>query len=209
MKTRSTVKFTTKMTKLGCALGALALLATVGIVGTSGAATANTLKSQSHAALTGHVVKVKKVAFKGSYNGSLTFLLTSVASTSTSASVTSVSGKGTSTDIGTTSFSGTGNVPATAASAGFHFTGNGKLAGAGGTLTLKILSQNSSGAAPENAAGTVSLTGTATVVSGTGKLKGATGSLKFSGSFAVSNDGVTGTQSPAFTSKLSGTLLIK
>lgn len=209
MKTRATKKFTTKMTQLGCAMGAMALLATVGVAGTSGATAANTVKAPTNATPVSHVVAVKKVAFKGSYNGSLTFLLTSVASTSTAASVTSVSGKGTSTDIGSTTFTGTGNVPATAASAGFHFTGNGKLAGAGGTLTLRILSKNSSGAAPENAAGTVSLTGTATVISGTGKLKGATGSLKFSGSFAVSNDGVSGTQSPAFTSKLSGTLIIR
>jgi hypothetical protein len=102
---------------------------------------------------------------------------------------------------------GTGNVPATAASAGFHFTGSGKLIGAGSTLTLRI--KSSSGAAPENAAGTVSISGTAIVASGTGKLKGATGTLKFSGSFAIANDGVSGTQSQAFTSKLSGTLTIK
>jgi hypothetical protein len=209
MKKYSTVNFTKNVTKLGCAVGALALMATVGVVVPSGAATNSALKTSTHSALTSNVVKIRKVAFKGSYNGTLTFLLTSVASTSTSASVTSVTGKGTSTDLGTTSFSGTGNVPATAASAGFHFTGAGKLAGPGGTLNLRILSKNSSGAAPENAAGTVSLTGTATVVSGTGKLKGATGSLKFSGSFAVSNDGVSGSQSPAFTSKLSGTLSIR
>ena len=209
MKNHSTVGFTRNITKVGSAVGALALLAAVGVTAPSSAATVHSLKTQTHSAVVSHAVKVKKVAFKGSYNGSLTFLLTSVASTSTSASVTSVSGKGTSTDLGSTTLTGTGTVPATAASAGFHFTGNGKLSGAGGTLTLKILSKNSSGAAPENAAGTVSLTGTATVVSGTGKLKGATGSLKFSGSFAISNDGVSGSQSPAFTSKLSGTLTIK
>ena len=205
MKTRSTKKFTTKMTQLGCAVGALALLATVGVAGTSSAASTHSSKSQAHAVLVGHVAKTKKVAFHGSYSGSMTFLLTSVASTSTAASVTSVSGKGTSTDIGTTTLTGTG----TAASSGFHFTGSGKLAGAGGTLTLRILSKNSTGAAPENAAGSVSISGTATVVSGTGKLKGATGTLKFSGAFAISNDGVSGSQTQSFTSKLSGTLVIK
>jgi hypothetical protein len=205
----STANFTKNVTKLGCAVGALALIATVGVVVPSSAATNGALKASTHSALTSNVVKIRKVAFKGSYNGSLTFLLTSVASTSTSASVTSVTGKGTSTDLGSTSFSGTGNVPATAASAGFHFTGAGKLAGPGGTLNLRILSKNSSGAAPENAAGTVTLAGTATVISGTGKLKGATGTLKFSGSFAIANDGVSGSQSPAFTSKLSGTLSIR
>jgi hypothetical protein len=209
MKSRSTVKFTTKMTRLGCAVGALALLATVGVAGTSSAATTHSSKLQPHAVLVSHVVKPKKIAFRGSYSGSMTFLLTSVASTSTAASVTSVSGKGTSTTIGTTTLTGTGNVPATAASSGFHFTGSGKLAGAGGTLTLRILSKNSTGAAPENAAGSVSISGTATVISGTGKLKGATGTLKFSGAFAISNDGVSGSQTQSFTSKLSGTLVIK
>ena len=142
MKSRSTVKFTTKMTRLGCAVGALALLATVGVAGTSSAATTHSSKLQPHAVLVSHVVKPKKIAFRGSYSGSMTFLLTSVASTSTAASVTSVSGKGTSTTIGTTTLTGTGNVPATAASSGFHFTGSGKLAGAGGTLTLRILSRH-------------------------------------------------------------------
>jgi hypothetical protein len=209
MKKYSTANFTKDATKLGCAVGALALMATLGVVAPSGAATSSTLKAPAHSSLTSNVVKAKKVAFKGSYSGSMTFLLTSVASTSTSASVTSVTGKGTSTDLGSTTLTGIGNVPATAASSGFHFTGTGKLAGAGGTLNLRILSNNSTGAAPENAAGTVTISGTATVVSGTGKLKGATGSLKFSGSFAISNDGVSGTQTQSFTSKLSGTLLIK
>jgi hypothetical protein len=209
MKTRSTAKFTTKMTQLGCAVGALALLATVGVAGTSSAATTRSSTAQPHVVLVSHVVKTKKVAFHGSYSGSMTFLLTSVASTSTAASVTSVSGKGTSTDIGSTTLTGTGNVPATAASSGFHFTGSGKLAGAGGTLALRILSNNSTGAAPEDSAGTVNISGTATVISGTGKLKGATGTLKFSGAFAITNDGVSGTQTQSFTSKLSGTLVIK
>ncbi len=209
MKNRSTVTFTGNIARMGSMVGALALVTAAGVSVPSGAASVHSLNASARSALVSHVVKVKKVAFKGSYNGSLTFLLTSVGGTSTSASVTSVLGKGTSTTIGSTTFSGTGNVPATAASSGFHYTGTGKLAGAGGTLTLKILSNNSSGAAPENAAGTVSLSGTATVVSGTGKLKGATGSLKFSGSFAIANDGVSGTQSPAFTSKLSGTLVIR
>jgi hypothetical protein len=207
MKSRSTVISTRNLIQIGSALGALALVTALGTA-VSSAATVQAPNAKTHSAVA-NVVKVKKVAFKGTYNGSLTFLLTSVASTSTSADVTSVTGKGTSTDLGATTFSGTGNVPATAASAGFHFTGSGKLAGAGGTLTLRILSKNSSGAAPENAAGNVTLTGTATVISGTGKLKGATGSLKFSGAFAVTNDGVSGTQSPAFTSKLSGTLVIR
>jgi hypothetical protein len=187
-------------------MGAVALVTALGTT-VSSAAIVQPSNAKASAALVSHAVK--RVAFKGSYSGSLTFLLTSVASTSTSADVTSVTGRGSSTDLGATTFSGTGNVPATAASDGFHFTGSGRLAGAGGTLTLRILSKNSSGAAPENAAGDVTLTGTATVVSGTGKLKGATGSLKFSGAFAVTNDGVSGTQSPAFTSKLSGTLTIR
>jgi len=207
MKSRSTVSRTRNIVQVGSALGALILVASVGTAASSGATTRAT--NARSATLVSNVAKVKKVAFKGSYSGTLTFLLTSVASTSTSASVTSVSGKGTSTDIGATTLSGTGNVPSTAASSGFHFTGSGRLVGPGGSLTLRILSKNSSGSAPEDTAGTVSLVGTATVVSGTGKLKGATGSLKFSGSFPIANDGVSGTQSPAFTSKLSGTLTIR
>ncbi len=206
MKNPSTMMFSRNIAQIGSAMGAFALVAAVGVVAPSGAATVRP-SSTSHSSLTSNAVK--KVAFKAVYSGNLTFLLTSVASTSTAASVTSVTGKGTATDLGTGSskLTGTGNVPATAASDGFHFTGTGKLIGAGSTLTLRI--KSSSGAAPENAAGTVSISGTAIVASGTGKLKGATGTLKFSGSFAISNDGVSGTQSQAFTSKLSGTLTIK
>jgi hypothetical protein len=207
MKNRSTVLSTRNLVQIGSALGALALVTALGTA-VSSAATVQAANATTHSALA-NVAVVKKVAFKGSYSGTLTFLLTSVASQSTSANVTSVTGKGTSTDIGATTLTGTGIVPATAASSGFHYTGSGRLAGAGGTLNLRILSKNSSGSAPEDSAGTVTLTGTATVVSGTGKLKGATGSLKFSGSFAIANDGVSGTQSPAFTSKLSGTLSIR
>lgn len=206
MKNRSTVHSSRNLTHIGSVVGALALVATVGVVAPSGAAV-RAPGTTAHNSLTSQVVK--KLAFKGSYSGSLTFLLTSVASTSTAASVTSVTGKGTATDLGTgsSSLSGTGNVPATAASDGFHFTGSGKLVGAGSSLTLRI--KSSSGAAPENAAGTVTISGTALVVSGTGKLRGATGTLKFSGSFAISNDGTSGTQTQSFTSKLSGTLTIK
>jgi hypothetical protein len=204
MKNNSTVISTRNITRIGSVVGALALVAAVGVVGPSGAATVKS-PGTTHSSLTSNVVK--KVAFKGSYSGSMTFLLTSVASTSTAASVTSVSGKGPSTDLGSATLTGTGNVPATAASSGFHFTGSGKLVGAGSSLTLRI--KSSSGAAPENAAGTVTISGTALVVSGTGKLRGATGTLKFSGSFAISNDGVSGTQTQSFTSKLSGTLVIK
>ncbi|MGA2293639.1 MAG: hypothetical protein ABSG24_00295 [Acidimicrobiales bacterium] len=205
MKSRSTVIFPRNFAQIGSVVGALALVAAVGVAAPSGAATAKSVNASAHSSLTNKVVK--KVAFKGSYSGSMSFLLTSVASTSTAASVTSVTGRGPSTDLGSATLTGTGNVPATAASDGFHFTGSGKLVGAGSSLTLRI--KSSSGAAPENAAGTVTISGTALVVSGTGKLKGATGTLKFSGSFAISNDGVSGTQTQSFTSKLSGTLVIK
>jgi hypothetical protein len=102
MKNRSTVHFSRNLTHIGSVVGALALVATVGVVAPSGAAVKATGAS-AHSSLTSQVVK--KLAFKGSYSGSLTFLLTSVASTSTAASVTSVTGKGTATDLGTGSSS--------------------------------------------------------------------------------------------------------
>jgi hypothetical protein len=166
---------------------------------------ATTSSTPSHAAKTAHVLKTRKIAFKASYSGTLTFLLTG-SSSSSSASVTSVTGHGPATLLGTSTLSGTGNVPATASSSGFHFTGTGKIVGHGGSLSLRIVS--SSGNAPEDTAGVVTLSGSVKIISGTGSFKRATGTLKFSGDFAIANDGTTGTQSPAFSSKISGTITV-
>jgi hypothetical protein len=142
------------------------------------------------------------VAFTGSYSGTFTVLIVNNNSTSGSATVTSLNGSGTGTDLGSSTLSGSGQVPTTATNSGFSFTGSGSLSGSGSTLTVVVVS--SSANVPDGA-GTGTLSGVAKITGGTGKFAGATGSLKFSGSFNLTGID-SGTQTPAFTSTLSGTI---
>jgi len=145
------------------------------------------------------------VAFSGKYTGTLSLIIVNNNSTSASPTVTSISGTGTGTDLGTGTLSGSGQVPTTSTNAGFTFTGSGTLAGSNGSLDLSVVS--SSANAPDGA-GTVTLSGTAEVTGGTGVFATASGTLKFTGSFVIS--GVdSGSQTPAFTSTLSGTVSLK
>ena len=142
------------------------------------------------------------VSFKGSYSGTFTVLIVNNNSTSGSATVTSLNGSGTGTDLGSSTLSGSGQVPTTATNSGFSFTGSGRLSGSGSTLTVVVVS--SSANVPDGA-GTGTLSGVAKITGGTGKFAGATGSLQFSGSFNLTGIG-SGTQTPSFTSSLSGTI---
>ena len=178
------------------AVAVVALAASVGVCAPSGAATTRTVAP----AAVQHAVKA--VAFKGHYTGTLTVLIVNNTS-SASATVSSVKGVGTGTNLGKVStLVGKGTVPTTSTNSGFKFNGSGTLAGGGSTLVLKVAS--SSASAPDGP-GTVTLSGTATVTSGTGKWKGAKGTLKFSGSFKITGV-ASGSQTPKFTSALSGTL---
>jgi len=143
----------------------------------------------------------KSVVFSASYSGTFTLLIVNN-STSGSATVTSLSGAGTGADLGLSALSGAGQVPTTATNTGFSFNGSGTLSGSGNSLALLVVS--SSATVPDGA-GTATLSGVAKITGGTGKFAGATGSLKFSGTFNVANID-TGTQTPSFASTLSGTI---
>jgi len=101
--------------------------------------------------------------------------------------------------------SGSGAVPTTSTNSGFNFTGNGVLTGGSSSLSLSVVS--SSANAPDGA-GTVTLNGTAKITGGTGTFAHASGTLKFSGAFAIT--GVdSGSQTPAFSSTISGAISLK
>lgn len=144
----------------------------------------------------------KSVAFRGSYSGTFTVLIVNNNSSSGSASVTSLSGSGTGTDLGSSTLSGSGQVPTTSTNVGFSFNGSGSLSGPSGTLSLVVAS--SSANVPDGA-GTGTLSGVAKITGGTGAFAGASGTLQFSGSFKLTGID-SGTQTPAFTSTLSGTI---
>jgi hypothetical protein len=156
----------------------------------------------TNATLTAHATK--KLAFKGSYHGTIGLLWSS-----TGVSATSVSGHGTGTLLGSSAMAGHG--AGTAASTCDPFSGTGSLTGGANKLLLKVVSssQTQACAAGQAAPTLVSVKGVAIVTGGTGKYKGAKGTLKFSGSFSIQSTTAGSSESDAFTATLTGTLTVK
>lgn len=131
----------------------------------------------------------KKVAFAGKYAGTATTKIDG--STATIAA----SGKGTATQIGSGSITGLGTGD-TSQQPCIPFTGTGKIAGSGGTITFKVL-PGSSGCGDEGGHN-FTITSHLAVLKATGKLAKAKGTLKLTGAYSH-DDG-------SFTVKVSGTL---
>jgi hypothetical protein len=144
----------------------------------------------------------KNEAFSGTYRGTIAMLWSSSAVT-----VTALTGTGTGTDLGLSAVSGTGS--SNPSGTCDPISGIGVLTGGGSTLHLK-LATSSKGCAADSAAPTsVTVTGSATVVSGTGKFAGATGTLKVTGSFSIKSTTAGSSETDAFTATLTGSLKVK
>jgi hypothetical protein len=158
----------------------------------------------------GHVVKTKKVAFKGTYKGTIALLMVGPAGQSASSvTVSSLKGTGTGTDLGSSTVTATGSAPA--ANQCDELMGAGNITGSGSKLLLKVVT---SAASQGCAAGTstptsVSVKGVAKVTGGTGKFKGVSGTLSFKGSFNVTSNTSGSSESDSFSATLTGTLTIK
>lgn len=188
------------------AVGAIGLLATMGMAIPSGAASVKPLAPVAHTALADHatkrVTKITHVAFHGTYSGTIGLLWSS-----SGVKATSVSGKGTGTDgANTVSGSGVGS----AASTCDPFSGAGALTGASG-LKLRVVSSTKTQACAVNSAAPTPVTvkGVATILSGTGKFKGASGTLSFNGQFSIKDTTAGSNESDSFTATLTGTVTIK
>ncbi|MFI5034603.1 MAG: hypothetical protein ACHQFZ_00155 [Acidimicrobiales bacterium] len=167
-----------------------------------------------HHAVAAHAAKakpkVKKVAFKGTYTGKIALLWSD---SSVAASI--ATGTGTGTYLGSSTLAGKGTSPT--ASYCDNIIGTGSLSGGGSKLSLSVLSTSKSQACvpggttsgPQSPPTTVTVTGTAKVLSGTGKWKGVSGTLSFKGSFAVSDSTAGTNESDTFTVTLTGTLSVK
>ena len=190
------------------------VIGTIGAVSMMGSgvafgATSAAPHASAHIA-TAHVVKVKKVAFKGTYKG--TIKLAFGASTVTASLI---GARGTGSLLGAAStMTGTGTGADTAYSNAF--SGTGVLAGLGSKLVLSIVKTASSASVadgtqsgPQSPPATVTVVGQAKVTSGAGKWKGATGTLKFSGTFSVKDSTAGTTETDSFTATMSGTLSVK
>ncbi len=194
---------TFKMISAPVLVGVLTVSA-MGIAPSVGATTIH----QSTASIVAHAVKPKpkivKVAFKGTYKGTIAMLWSS-----TGVKATAVTGTGSATYLGASKLSGTGSAPAS--NTCDPLTGTGTLIGAGSKLVLRIIAPATSQAcaAGQAAPTSVSVKGIAKVLSGTGKYKGVSGTLKFTGSFSIKSTTAGSSETDAFSAALNGVLSIK
>lgn len=186
-------------------------IGTVGAVSLMGAGVASaatnagpTTPSHTFAA---HVV-TKKVAFKATYQGTLKLVWGAQ-----TASASIVTSHGTGTYMARGKLTGHGSGADTSSTTAF--AGAGVMSGAGSTIRLSVKTTQSSVSTDATASGVqsppanVTVVGTATVTGGTGKWKGATGTLKFQGSFQVTNATTGTSETDAFSATLTGTLKVK
>ena len=141
----------------------------------------------TYAPASGVAHAAKTVKFSGKYSGKA-----SVTIKGSAIKISSVSGSGSGTDS-LSKLSGKNGTGHTSGTCGF-FSGPATISGSGGSLTLAV--KSTSKACGESNVKSVS--GSATVSNGSGKLKGAKGTLSFSGSYNKS--------AGSFTVTISGTL---
>lgn len=140
----------------------------------------------------------KTVAFSGTYKGKANLLIDNG-----SVSIRSIAGTGSNSLLGAGSVEGKGS--ATSSAQCDPFTGTGNIVGAHGTLHLVVTQSKSTGCSSgESGPITVKFHGTAVVKSGTGKAKGAKGTLGFSG--VLDLGGTSGAQDGPYTVKITGHL---
>lgn len=143
----------------------------------------------------------KAVKFTANYSGTASLLINGNA-----VAIQKVSGKGSSSLVGKGTVSGTGTATSSPGVACAPFTGKGAIKGASGTIKFTVNAKSQGCGNSETPPVTVTVNGSAKVTSGTGTAKGATGTLKFSGTLNL--NGTSGSQSGAFSGKLTGKLTV-
>jgi hypothetical protein len=187
-------------------------LGVTGILALSGATAAGAATTTSPAAqhaVVAHpqrakAVKIRRVSFRGTYRGTIAMLWAA-----SSVKATSVHGTGTGTLLGRSVMNGTGTAATT--SNCDPLSGNGYLVGSGSKLLIRVVSssQTQACAASDAAPTNVTVKGVARVLGGVGKFKGATGTLKFQGSFQIKSNKAGSRESDAFRAALSGVLILR
>lgn len=144
----------------------------------------------------------KAVAFSGTYGGKISLLWSD-----SGVKATSVTGTGTGNVLGLTDMSGSGSSAPTDQCAVIFASG--VLSGGGNTLKVTF-NPASKGCADDSAAPTnVNISGIAVITGGTGKYVGATGNLKFLGSFGIKSTAAGSSENTAFTLTVSGNVNTK
>lgn len=142
----------------------------------------------------------RTVAFVGHYKGTAALLINNGTAT-----ISSVHGSGTGTAslVGKSTIRGSGRAGASALCD--PFSGKGAILGTGGTIRFAVANSTSKGCSSgESGPVTVTFKGVAKAIGGTGKDKGASGSLVFAGTMKLG--GTSGSQSGTFTVTLHGRL---
>jgi len=144
----------------------------------------------------------KSFTLNATYTGKIAMLWTD-----SSVSTTSVTATGTGTTLGLTQLTGSGTSSPASQCDGIN--GVGTISD--GTNTLKgTFDPSAQGCAKESAAPTtVAISGNVLITGGTGKYAGATGTLKFTGSFPVASTAAGTNESGALTFTVSGTFNTK
>jgi hypothetical protein len=143
----------------------------------------------------------KTVSFVGRYSGNAALLIDNG-----SVTISSVTGTGTGTLVGTSSVAGSGS--ASAAAQCDPFSGTGTISGAAATIRFRVSSSTAQGCSSgESGPITVTFHGAAKAIGGTGRAKGATGTLRFNGKLQLG--GTSGSQTGTYTVKLTGALTVK
>jgi len=186
------------------AVGVTSLMTLSGVGVATAATTATPQTPSSHHSLTEHAVKVRSVHFKGTYKGTIAMLWSS-----SSVQATAVRGTGTGTLMGKSKISGKGS--ATTASTCDPLSGNGVIVGGGSKLFVKVVSSSKTQAcaAGQTAPTQVTVTGVATVTNGTGKYKGAKGTLKVNGTFQIQSNKAGSSETDSFSATLAGVLKVR
>ena len=189
------------------AIGTVAAVSLLG-AGVAGAASNTGPLPVSHR-VTPHVVKVKKVAFKATIKGSMSLLWGD-----SSVTASSVTGKGAATLLGSATLTGSGMAPFSGQSTCEPISGKGVLSGAGSKLMLNVsasTSQAGQACGADQAAPTAVTVskGVAKITGGTGKWKGASGTLTYKAMFLIKSTTSGSTESDSFTATLTGTLTVK
>jgi hypothetical protein len=142
----------------------------------------------------------KTIAFSGRYSGNASLLINNGQAT-----ISSIRGSGNNSFFGASTVSGKGS--AAASEPCEPFGGTGSITGKGSKITFTVSKSTSQGcsSAPSGPV-TVTFKGVAKATGGSGKAKGATGSLKFSGSLKLG--GTSGSQSGSFKATVSGKLTV-
>jgi len=171
-------------------LGALAVVAVVGLAASPGPA--------------GAVTRSKTVTFAASYSGRASLLIYN-----SKVTISAIAGSGKNNLFGSSKVAGNGSAPKSGSSLCDPFGGKGSISAGASKIIFVVVESSAQQGCSSGESGPVTITfhGVAKATGGSGKANSASGSLKFKGSLKLG--GTSGSESGSFTVSLSGKLTVK